>query len=71
MARYDCTIHHAPGKHLYVADTLSQAQVAGDDDDSLQEEVEAFVNGVVYSLPASYKFAQEQDPICQQIMEYC
>ena len=32
LARYDYTIHHVSGKHLYSADTLSKAPVAGSDD---------------------------------------
>ena len=66
-----------PGKHLHTADTLSIASMAGSDDDSLQEEVEAFVNGVKCSLPATehhlntYRYAQEQDPVCQQVIEHC
>ena len=78
LARYDYTVCHVPGKHLYSADTLSRAPVAGIDDNSLQAEVEAFVDGVVErSLPATeqrlntYRCAQEQDPVCQQVTEYC
>ena len=42
-----------------------------------QKEVEAFVNCVVeHSLPATqhlntYRCAQERDPVCQQVTEYC
>ena len=78
LARYDYSIHHVPGKHLYTADTLSRAPVAGDEDDTLQKEVELFVNAVVKrSLPATeqhlntYRCAQEQDPVCQQVIEHC
>ena len=39
---------------LYTADTLSRAPVVGDKDDSLQKEVEVFVNAAVEcSLPAT------------------
>ena len=78
LARYDYSVHHVPGKHLYTADTLSRAPVAGDVDDTLQKEVEVFVNAVVErSLPATeqrlntYRCAQEQDPVCQQFIEHC
>ena len=67
-----------PGKHLYTADTLSRAPVARSDDCPLQEEVEALVNCVVEcSLPVTeqclntYRCAQEQDPVCRQVTEYC
>ena len=73
LARYDYTVRHVPGKHFYSADTLSRAPVAGRDDNSLQDEVEAFVDCVVErSLPATeqrlntYRCAQEQD---QQVFE--
>jgi len=62
---------------LYTADTLSRAPVVGDEDDSLQKEVEVFVNAVVeHSLPATerlnmYRCAQEQDMVCQQVIEHC
>ena len=52
--------------------------MAGDDDDSLQKEVEALVNAAVeHSLLATeqrlnrYRCAQEQDPVCQQVIEHC
>ena len=54
LARYDYSVCHVPGKHLYTAETLSRAPVAGDKDDTLQKEVEVFVNAVVErSLPAT------------------
>ena len=80
LARYDYTVHHVPGKDLYTADTLSRAPVSGSesDDKALQEEVEVFVNSVtVHTLPATeqrlktYRDAQGQDPVCQQVTEYC
>ena len=52
--------------------------MSGNDDSSLQEEVEAYVDSNVQcSLPItegrlnSYRRAQEQDPVCQQVTEYC
>ena len=80
LARYDYTVHHVPGKDLYTADTLSRAPVSESesDDKALQEEVEVFVNSVtVHTLPATeqrlktYRDAQGQDPVCQQVTEYC
>ena len=44
---------------MYTADILSRVPVAGSDDNSLQEEVEAFVDGVVErSLPATEQHIQ-------------
>ena len=73
MARYDYRVHHVPGKQLYTADTLSRAPVLTHGDSSLQSEVEAFVNGITQTPQRldEYRRAQEQDPVCQQIKEYC
>ena len=76
LVRYDYSVCHVPGKHLYTADTLSRAPVVGDEDDSLQKEVEVFVNAVVEcSLPATerlnmYRCGQEQDPVCKEVIEH-
>ena len=79
LAKFDYTIHHVPGKELYTADTLSRAPTGGtkEGDAELQAEVEAYVNSVVKSLPATaqrireYQQAQEQDPVCTQVKHYC
>ena len=78
LARYNYTVQHVPGKDLYTADTLSRAPLPGNSDNSLQEEVEAFVNGIVeHSLPATeqrletYRNAQVEDSTCQQLTKYC
>ena len=80
LARYDYTIHHVPGVHLYTADTLSRAPVGGQDnsDLSFQKEVDAYVNCIVQEcIPATeqrldqYREAQEKDIVCQQVKEYC
>ena len=44
MAKYDYTIAHVPGKLLNTADALSRYPVPNQESDSLQEEVETFVN---------------------------
>ena len=63
---------------MYTADALSRAPVPEVGEGSLQEEVEASVEGVTRkSLPATperleeYRKAQEVDPICSQLREYC
>ena len=48
MARYKYTIHHIPGKLLCTADALSRKPtLEAPGADSLEEEVESFVNGVI------------------------
>ena len=78
LAKFSYKVYHVPGKLLYTADALSRAPVPEVGEGSLQEEVEAFVEGVTRkSLPATperleeYRKAQEVDPICSQLREYC
>jgi len=79
MARFDYTVHHVPGKFMYTADTLSRAPVSQVDEEclELQTEVEAFLDSVVQSLPATthqletYRRAQTEDSVCSKIAEYC
>ena len=54
MMRYDFTISHVPGKDLTIADALSRAlsSTATSDDQSLQREVDAYVQTAMASLPA-------------------
>ena len=79
LARYNYTVQHVPGVNLYTADALSRAPIAGSgsEDLSFQEEVETFVDTIEQLLPTTkqrlntYREAQEKDPVCQQIIEYC
>jgi len=68
---YQYTAKHVPGKSLLVADTLSRAPVSQPTKDEssseLQQEVEAFIESVTSTLPATeqclkeYQQAQAQD----------
>ena len=77
LAKFDYRVVHIPGKLLFTADTLSRAPVPETGGDSLEEEVDRFVEGVSSSLPATpkrlgeYREAQEQDPVCCQVRQYC
>lgn len=58
VMRFNFTIHHVPGKLLYTADSLSRSPLEEDADryrpqNDLHNEVEAFVNAVLVTLPAS------------------
>ena len=78
LAWFNYSITHVPGKLLYTAYTLSRAPlpttVHGSD---FQQEVETFVNAVISSLPTmqtgmdTYCHAQEEDPVCLKVMEFC
>ena len=78
MTRFDYTISHVPGITLHTADALSRAPVIySGEGEELQEEVEAYIEGVVALLPASkhrlqqFREAQAQDPVCSQVLRFC
>ncbi len=79
LDRFDYDIKHVPGKELYTADTLSRAPVQSEEppDDYLQDLTELFVHSTIAHLPASsyrlesYQKAQAEDPVCQQILQFC
>ena len=61
LDRFQYMIVHVPGKHLYIADTLSRAPLQSSDSTCslLLEEVEAFAEGITSSHPASEKRLKE------------
>ncbi|XP_037501558.1 uncharacterized protein K02A2.6-like [Rhipicephalus sanguineus] len=75
LMRFDYSIEHVPGKEMWIADALSRAPV--ETAESMEEEVEAYVQIVTSLLPASsdylkeIEFAQADDPVCRQVKEYC
>ena len=79
LMRFDYTISHVPGKHLYTADALSRAPVSSPDAATTQEgaQTESFVHALTSCLPASsdrlheYRTAQQQDSICSQLIAFC
>ena len=71
LARFDYTIVHVAGKHLYTADTLSRAPADNADNDlELQQDAERFVEVGVLNLPTTehkllqYQKAQDEDQLC-------
>ena len=78
LARFDYMITHVPGKLLHTADTLSRAPSANKDNDAtLQQEAETFVEVAVVNLPATkgqllhHQKAQNDDHFCCLIRNYC
>lgn len=60
LMRYNYWVQYVSGKHQVTADTPSRAPVSRpENDESLVENVEAFVQNVVNSLPASTDRMQE------------
>ena len=77
LMRFDFSISHVPGKDIITADTLSRAPVSQDNDsDSLEPEINLYVNFVYSAIPASeqrlenIKERQRQDEVCRLIVEY-
>ena len=76
LARYDYTISHVPGKLLYTAGTLSRAPLPTTvHPDSLQEEVEVFVESLVSNLSTTEDRLQgngeAQADDFKEVMQFC
>ena len=74
LAKFDYTVYHVPSKQLFTADALSRAPIPETIKDTLQEEVENFVETITQKcLPATpqrleeFRKAQEQDAVCTQL----
>ena len=79
LLRFHFSIIHVPGKELVIADTLSRAaeRVPNEQNLPFQNDMRAFVNFVMESLPASehrikkIEQKQKQDPVCVKLAQYC
>ena len=77
LGRFNYSIIHVPGKHMYTADTLSRAPQAITELEDIAGEADSFAEAYVNHLPASkhrleeYSQAQVEDPICSQVIGYC
>ena len=79
LPRFAYTISHIPGKELTVANALSRAPVSNPTsaDSQCNEDIEAYVNLVLESFPATEKQlkpiqnAQKEDAVCTQLCKYC
>jgi hypothetical protein len=77
LDRFDYSIGHVPGKHLYTADTLSRAPLNTQGTTALEELAELAIDACIANLPASketlneYEHAQNSDPLCSLIIKYC
>ena len=79
--RYSYDISYVPGKNFHTADALSRASIENDHrDEDFEEEVETYVESVMYGLECNVastammtriKQAYQEDPVCAQVMAYC
>ena len=78
LMRYNFSIVHVPGTTLCTADTLSRSPVNNPDEDgTLQEAANAYVNMVMMSIPATperlkeIQTEQDRDEVCKKVKEFC
>ena len=78
LDRFNYSIKHVPGKHLYTADTLSRSPLTSTEGSSdLEELAELAAAATVAHLPASterletYRREQKVDPTCLIVRRYC
>ena len=71
-------VNNVPGKEMYIADALTRMQSENTNRmATVPEEMNIYVDGVLDSLPVSVvklieiKEAQDEDPVCRQIKNYC
>ncbi|XP_014261398.1 uncharacterized protein K02A2.6-like [Cimex lectularius] len=77
MMRYDYNITYTPGKNLFVADALSRKPIPSEDDNELEEEVDAYIHSVVLAgIPTTDENitrvanSQSLDPTCKLLIQY-
>ena len=79
LIRFHFSISYVPGKSLITADALSRALVSSStpEDDRFRQEVNAYVNMVIKTLPATEQYLemikalQEEDEVCRHVKQYC
>lgn len=75
LLRFDFTISNVPGKELTTGDALSHAPSKFTLRVKQEEEIELYIENILFQLPASDKHleeiaaAQKEDPICKKLFE--
>ena len=79
LLRYRLTVEYTPGKHMYVADTLSRAYLPADisaDEREIAEDIDVLVHSLLSDYPASLKKMDQlreetaQDAELSQLIRY-
>ena len=77
LDRFDFSIEHVLGKHLYTPHTLSRATLRKPEDTAQEKLAELAMDACVSHLPASkgrlkeFEQCQNSDPVCSQFIKYC
>ena len=73
LQRYTLNVTFTPGKHMYVADTLSRAYIEGEAEQTLIDDMEVMVHSLVTNVPYSpirltqIRSATQDDPTLQTL----
>ncbi|GBM22401.1 hypothetical protein AVEN_166655-1 [Araneus ventricosus] len=77
MMKFSSTVVHIPGKAFFAADALSRStQKVPCKREKFEAEIDAFIQMITSSLPASYRrldelrAAQLKDETCQKLIDY-
>ena len=76
LARFNVTAHYTQSKNMFVADTLSRNPLKGQEEGTVQKDVEEHVDAVTSAWPASDAYLEkvqketENDPSLQIALEY-
>ncbi|GBM38333.1 hypothetical protein AVEN_158360-1 [Araneus ventricosus] len=76
MMRYSYQVQYIPGKDLVIADALSRSPIEERKDEELSEEITAYIQMVIATLPATDKRlsyiwqAQQEDEVCIQLINF-
>ena len=74
---YDLSITYVPGKHMYMADTLSRAYLESEPSETLNDELTYVVHSLVTNLSvtaaklAEFQRATIEDPVLQKVSSLC
>ncbi|GBM86637.1 hypothetical protein AVEN_71838-1 [Araneus ventricosus] len=76
MMRYTYQVQYIPGKDLVIAYALSRSPIEGREDEELSEEITAYIEMVIATLPATDEGlseiwqAQQEDEVCIQLINF-
>ncbi|GBM68494.1 Uncharacterized protein K02A2.6 [Araneus ventricosus] len=76
MIRYSYEVQYIPGKDLVIADALSRSPIEGGKDEELSEEITAYIQMVIATLPATDRRlseiwqAHQEDEVCIQLINF-